>query len=688
VWRGQNTPPEAEMMWQVQQDRDLVRDFEFGWNWAGIFRSIGNELGMRRIHVSDSRLNTNNNNMNAAILDHFQHMLTRDRVDNMQLIPSVRGIGQGEGAWLPDQNGRPPAQDVGALGEERTATNPSETVAMEFAPWLEPIGRTGHFVLLEDDVSGSVFGWMTRRRGAVTNTNGTYRMRYDRRAAGQVAGDNPVLDEAAPDGELRRWEPANTPYRNVYFNNQNTRIMEVAVTLRRTEDDPATGTPDDPVLTIELPYAMGTDQLGQLRIVFSDLPELPLAWRHFTDLNQLALARVSRTADAPPNTTQFVITRRMLPAMADPEREVTLIARFVCDDRVGSPNPLIRDQMGRLPEANEIGRIGIRVTHNDDPVNGLGVELRNIRLQTPEAGRLFTGQHDERVQRNANTFLADLRQLDMTISGRTAQDAPTMRVWMFYGRDEGPKCYWKSYRYLNTLLDGRLMTEAGVEDPEEFRHCVRSRVVWQGAAVATHPHTASYAHGRGYNRDVQAAQGATTEQQHDIQRTYANVRYGMADMSPVVSGTTTTFRDDPDTYLEWDLRTMVNFQKLPSPLPLPEQGQFSAANVLRLDTRDNTRGVLADLEQRLILDYAQMPGLLFGPEPWLGQVWLNYHMQVQGGNRVPFAWFDNNRPRTLGEARTAMWLPIILGAKGLMLYRGFTSREGTGEAFARTRQIL
>lgn len=681
AWLDATNTVESTMMWQGP----LMQDFEFGWNWAGIFGRIGNHLGMRRIHCADHRYNPeivgvdNNNDLFSAELKEMQYILKRDGVDNMQLIPCVRGVGQAEITWVKNASGNGPS--TGELGEEQSGSNPSETVAMEFAPWLIPIGTTGHFELRSDDNSGAVFGWKTRNRGTVSNDNGTYRMKYDRLAAGQTASTDAILDNATPDGELRRWEPANSPYAKSCFNNQNTRIMEVAVTLRRTEADPAGSGPDDPVLTIELPYALGKDALGSAKIVFKKVPNVPVVWERFDNVSGVRMAVVNKLLVAPQNPTQFVITRQMLPALTDPEREVTLIARFLCDGTALNNKPL-RDQMGRTASDDEIGRIGIRVFHNDDPATGLGIELRNIRLQTPEAGKLFTGQHDERVQRNANLFLTHLRTMDMAISGRAASAPPNMRVWMFYGRDEGPKCYWKSYRYLNTLLDRRLMTEAGVEDPDEFRHCVRPRVFWQGAAPGASPSSASYASGHGWNDQynqtvIEGPNNFTTK------NSYAGIRFGMSNMAPVMNGTLVTYRDDPDTYLDFDRRTQApDWSKLPTALPLPET---DIDKCLLLTDRQPTNGVLSDLEHCMLLDYAPMRGLLFGAEPWLGQVWLNYHMQVTGGSdrtKGPIkATFSNNRPRTIGEARTALWLPVLLGAKGLMLYRNHTSREGSGQPF-------
>jgi hypothetical protein len=92
----------------------------------------------------------------------------------------------------------------------------------------------------------------------------------------------------------------------------------------------------------------------------------------------------------------------------------------------------------------------------------------------------------------------------------------------------------------------------------------------------------------------------------------------------------------------------------------------------------------------LLLDYTKNQQMLFGTTPWLSQVWLNYHMQVRRLDSLDtnFAWFLNNRPRTLGETRTALWLPLILGAKGLMFYRGTTSREGSGEPFHATPSLF
>ena len=661
----------GQMMYTFQTVNGVPRvidDFEIGWNWTTVPWRANTVLGARRLHCGDYRTNTNTFTQPRNLAE-MQHFLERDAIPNMQLIPCVRGVGQ--------------SNEVGSNNREIANTNPSEAVAMEFAPWLVPdTTRSGRFVTRSNDSSGATFGWLNRHRGTVVESNGTFHMRYVRRAGGAPADSTPILSRATPDNELRRWEPDNEPY-GMYtdYDTQNTRKMQLAVTLRRIEDDAVGSSSSDTILRIELPYAMAKDTLADKRIRFDVVPPDNPIWIDEYDLHNNLLARVSDVDNngvSPfPDRTQFIIKRSMLPPLSDSIHEVTLIATFKCDEDTAH-NPLIRDELGRSADASEIGRLGVTVWHNDDSVHGLGIELRNIRLQTPVAGQLFLGNHDERVRNSANAFLEDLATIQASIQAtvqRTGAPQPSFKLWMFYGRDEGPKCYWKSYGYLNRLLQRRLMTEVNIEDADDFLHATKMSVLWQGASQTTNPEMATYSCFQGYDlADQQVANTASIAVRDSIKRAYAGVRYGMADMLPY-SG---RYYEDPDTFLEWNTRATINGILRPDPLPIPTS---RIDHVLQLGTKDLTRGVLAGLEQTLILDYVRNnKKMLFSSEPWLAQVWLNYHMQVQGTTK-PFATFRNNRPRSLGEARSSLWLPLVLGAKGLMLYRGTSSRTGDGAPF-------
>ncbi|MFN5378682.1 MAG: hypothetical protein ACK5BQ_07950, partial [Ignavibacteria bacterium] len=686
LWVRSDTLPGHEMMWKLEDSTlsnptPIITDFEIGWNWTTVPWNVGKQLATRRYHCNDYRLNAETT---LRDLSPMQTALQRDGLPNMQLVPCVKGIGQSESV-------RKLSDYATDLGEEREDTNPSETVAMEFAPWLYPVGSTEHFDLKDNDASGAVFGWRTHRRGQPVSTAGTYRMRYVRQNAGNPPITGPILEDATPNGELRAWTPWNSPYNKYRYRTQNTKIMELAVTLRRTEENPATGGPDDAVVTIMLPYALGTNNLGSMHIRFAEVPIVTSSIANLYDLHGRPFTREIRDTLAAIDATKFTITRRMLPAMSD-SSEVTLIAKFYCDDSTNH-NPKIRDEDGKTADSTEIGKMGITVWHNDDPATGLGVEIRNMRLQTPEAGRLLTGQHDERIQRSANRFLEDLKAIQDTLPNflPSTRVPPSFKVWMFYGRDEGPKCYWKSYRYINKLLGGRLMTEVNVEDAKEFLHCTQFKVLWQGATPTATPHIATYSYQKGFNDTLQAPpeDSITPGWLRDarVRRGYANIRYCLGNMMQSPNGSVTEYHDDPDTFQEWRGDTTINGTPTRPALPVPEA---LVDHVLQLTPRDESRGVLTNLEQMLLLDYKANKKMLFGSTPWLAQVWLNYHMQVRGlgGGDSNFAWFLNNRPRTIGETRTALWLPLILGAKGLMLYRGTTSREGSAAPFDSTPALF
>jgi hypothetical protein len=685
LWLQQGPPQSAAMMWplpnsSVSNPTPIIQDFEFGWNWTAMPWNAGALMGIRRFHCGDLREKTDSS---VRMLDLMKAALMRDGIPNMQLVPCVKGIGQAEG------NRRRPRYST-ELDKEQEGTNPSEAVAIEFAPWLEYVDTIKRFAQLTDDSSGAVFGWRTRRRGGVTSANGIYRMRYSRRTSGD-SSTTPILEDVLPDGELRAWTPWNSPYTLDIYDRQNTSYMELAVTLRRVEDNHPDSSPEDEILTIELPYALGEDTTLNRRIRFDSVSTQAPAFLDYVDLQGRLLARIDTNIVAVTttmNSQRFIIKRGMLPV--GDTSDLTLIAHFKCKGDTINNNPQLRDESSKTADNTEIGKLGITVWHNDDPETGLGIELRSIRLQTPEAGRLFTGQHDERIQRSANRFLEDLKTMQDSIQASVSGPRidPSFKVWMFYGRDEGPKCYWKSYRYINTLLDYRLITEVNIEDAKDFLHATKFKVLWQGAAPTTNPQNATYSYERGYNTYL-VSNSVTNHKKinEGTVRSFAGIRYGLGDMRSYVSSGTTVYRDDPDTYLDWRTAPTVGGIQIPAALPLSSSETDS---VLKLLPRDLTRGVLSDLEQTLILDYQGNREMLFGGVPWLGHAWLNYHMQVRKNDNVDtnFAWFLNNRPRTLGETRTALWLPLILGAKGLMFYRGTTSREGSGEPFHATPSLF
>ncbi|MFN5875066.1 MAG: hypothetical protein ACK45E_02185, partial [Ignavibacteria bacterium] len=119
----------------------IITDFEIGWNWTTVPWNVGKQLATRRYHCNDYRLNAETT---LRDLSPMQTALHRDGLPNMQLVPCVKGIGQSESV-------RKLSDYATDLGEEREDTNPSETVAMEFAPWLYPVGSTEHFDLKDND---------------------------------------------------------------------------------------------------------------------------------------------------------------------------------------------------------------------------------------------------------------------------------------------------------------------------------------------------------------------------------------------------------------------------------------------------------------------------------------------------------------------------------------------------------
>ncbi|MBK7576334.1 MAG: T9SS type A sorting domain-containing protein [Ignavibacteria bacterium] len=688
-------------------------DFSFGWNWVASFRALGQRFQARRWHVSDY-FDPNAANPPAA-LDNMQRVFTDTYFPGIQFVSVVRGM-----------------SDATAHGQPLT-TNPSEAPAIEFAPWLNFNTATNDVDLEATDATGSVFGFTDHFRGTRTGNGDAapYAWRLIRDSAQHTMPDL-VLDRPTQDSMMRTWWP-NRNQIGIDNSALNTFILRVAVTLRRTEADPAGSTANDVILRVRLPYAIGTntiptDTANRTRYIeFNRLPPNVAPPMHNAGTYTVGGAtvpsgRLAETNGETPiplanHVTEFLIRRNMLPQLNDQDGEVvTIWAEFRCDldttdGNLDGPrnNHRMRLASGKTAAADLISHLGIEVYHNQDDTTGLGVDIRSIRIETPHATRVLFGDFDNQIQESVNTYLDrvinrlntdELANNYVTPVGVNGN--PPVRIWRFYGRDEAELMHWLVFRRINIMLDTTLMTEVGTHFAVKQQHCLLQSTFWQGTGFNTSHNIAGYDFQRGYDRGGAAPpqnQGESNvdyearvtdwtarniHQRAALKFGMVNLRYpqpanqwvnGLAD----VPNNVWKYQDDPETFLEFRPKDTAA-----KSLPV---GVDSLPMLLENNLNQNG-GIQGSLEAMLRLAFMKEPSMLFGQNfarpgryiPWISNVWPQMYLRALAGqtsDQPDFHWasYLNNRAKSGPEMRLSYWMPLVLGAKGLMVYKGLAGTE-------------
>ncbi|MBK7186662.1 MAG: hypothetical protein IPH85_12225 [Ignavibacteria bacterium] len=457
--------------------------------------------------------------------------------------------------------------------------------------------------------------------------------------------------------------------------------MILAVKLRKVEPDPVGADPEDVILKLRIPLTLGDNSVRDA--VFFRLPSnsLPIV-ETFSILGESVGLYSQLTPTNPANTLDFIeIRRKHLPNNGD---EVTIWAPVHFDyaeftdnsapNRNAADNnprimPLSRldnvppEHLHDLPE-NRVVSYDIVADYETNPTHSTAIEISSICFVTENTWKLLLGQFDQQIQESANEFIEDVAELNTdqapVLDGRPYYDSPVetfsdrATILRFYGLDEILPMHWLSFRVMNKKLDGKLTTETGLHDDYDLMKFVTEiDLPWQGSGFTTHNQISSYMFEHGWES---LSQNPVLEED---QKLFAGLRAGTDDWYyPAVQ-----LFDDPDTYLG-----SRDHEYFSQPLPIPVD--FIASYITSYPG-----GILASYEFNINKSLRCNPFLLFGEEPWLGQVWLQSYARVEGGANPSVAYY-NQRPRSMSEARLSLWLPLILGAKGLMLYKGVTGLEG------------
>lgn len=638
------------------------RDCAIGWNWLSASAELSTRYHQRLFHCT--RFYTQ------------QAEFNRTFVERQRLIPSV---------YL--NNGRTDPVPI-RLTPNAVLTDHNipwyldmyESGAMEYQPWLKydaNLGRTDAADIPSNDGAGGVFCFSSQtssqfvgQRVADAGSPTIYRLHL---ATTDANATVPVLSGVWPNDGFKRWDPLRNETTEAQMTDlngvstdvhndaigvcqhnayQNTSRLYLSVTLRRTDDDVVGADPNEVVLRLRIPYwyfGEAVPGTSPKLIVFDSVP-------HPTEVRSVLVYGsahpLQQVPQSPPGdvVTEIAITRRMLPALNSANREVTFSGYFICD-LLPDQNPASHIHRQRRfntikgASTNLISRMSIDVIYEGH----IGIDIRNVRLETPEARRLLWGEFDNRIQSSVNIALDELDAAHIGMPGATPADADRARIWRFYGRDEILPMHWRTFRHMQHLLHGNLTTEWNVYWQELASHCLELREWWQGQAAmpVPGPFTPSTVFNRGYN-----AKPASV----GIMQDYAEIKCGM---------------DEPEMFNDPDLK--IANTSTPPTLPVTDP-----VGTIYQATYAQHHGYTAAFETLLWTWYAKQPKIMFGTSTtWMANPWL--FLEIFAFGQRPTATAPQvappnlsfgNQPRTNGMVRHALTWPLVLGARRLAIYEG------------------
>ncbi len=561
------------------------------------------------------------------------------RVAGQLLVASISGVSEAA-----------PYKDT--LSERTRYRMPSESIAMEWQPWLQKQADT--FALLPDDSTGGVWGFHQRDdSGTVVydTADGCYRYRLE---TSKFTGQTLVLSDVECSDGFTRWETEAHPH-------FTTDTLYLAITLQRNDASPDTPENlDNPVLRLRVPkwwkwQCSPDSSLSKFRALPDTTGAIETVYSTFDGSYRGQRINADTTSTGP---TEMVITRRMIPPINSSDKNITVYGMLVFDLKVDTnhipadDNPDIwrNPRFVRNQRDNDnrtcIGRVSVDVTFCDE----LGVDIKWVRLESGSGRELFWGGFDKQICDSVAGFMARLRQYN---HDSVAVPGEQPRLWRVYGRDEISPMHWKAFRYINRLLHDRVTTEWYVPDMSKARHCLRLKEYWSGETVALINNAPSPLIRHGVlNNNTNL----------DSLYLYAGFKKGRDD-----------WRDFETRLEHWSKScgNVTNRNYSNKPLPLPNDS-------IDFYCDSYETGVLGYVEQALKIGYANHPQLLFDTtitrydNVWEYSSFRGLRKNVGDSLVLRLDKTTNARVKSAEEIRLQNWLPLILGSKGLFHYHGQT----------------
>ncbi len=511
------------------------------------------------------------------------------------------------------------------------------------------------------DRSGGAFGFLERNHGAREwlSQAGRYTFALRRPGGGPITWINKVLAQPWPNDELFNNDDGGLADDPDY----NGSRMYVSINLRRLDGDADAQNPNEPILRLRLPYQLA-DGSSPLNGVISFL-EGPTDNSNFHEINFNNRFRGMYKDLAPMSGTEIIITSNMLPKVngtVDSRRDITISAYFELNS---ASNKLLQKEPFFDPTLNRIHKLDIEV----DYMPNVDIGINWIRFETPHAQRLFRGEYDALIEEEIEK---DLTLVDAYVESDSEHDVQISR---FYGIDEPTRSLWWAQRYFNKLVDGRAASELSTSvttsgsDLDDtriyyplYQHMVEARENWgEGDFRLSQINAAPYILNGKYGG------GGPEFMEFSGDFSYRGYRpAGQAVDDP----------DDPEFQTHHETYAFFDDDNNPGTnnwhLPPIDSDEIYKGLV-------NTwpKSFQLAVESRIFYAYHRGGEFLFNHDadwwinPWAHSEWLLPHPDpLLYPPPVYPKLAINHRPKTGEELRLFLWLPVILGAKGIMHYKG------------------
>ncbi|MBN8573321.1 MAG: hypothetical protein J0M05_05365, partial [Candidatus Kapabacteria bacterium] len=506
------------------------------------------------------------------------------------------------------------------------------SVAHRWSPGIAPPsgtvnGSDWNFSPPADDTNGLVYGFWHREGGTVM-PNYSYKLMADS-AIGY--GNNGRLVLSQPVNNL--WKNGGIPFysgtdvsthKDVIA--RNGRHWYFSITLNRSDafynDSTAA---DDTVLTIKIPvrfdYVLKRPPLPDTIIKRSQSLQFDSILQVGTQTANIQYhsrggfmdTRLVYGADS-----ILTIRRSMLPKFSDTSL-ITLSGYFLCslpypvDSVPGHPNP----SFSFPNEKGKIDSLNVEIYYHGK----CNITIRDCMIGTQMSRWVFRGERD--------TIIAGLMTAhDIRPFFSLRDSCPDLRFWRFYGLDETTYPHWLYHRYLSKLFERNFTTEG--PSHYTYRHIVPQKDYWHGALPILTQLAKPYL-GRFFDGTINV-------------NSYNVHGYRGGIYEPI-----------HNTYYKH------NYDK-----------RSGGYHVNAIGAASNTYSML-DVLEHCAIEFSHNKKLFYSGSPILWNVHVMQEWRVSKDTAPhpdrPSLRLSNRPPLTAEDYRSAVWMPIMYGAKGLMYDR-------------------
>lgn len=616
--------------------------FLLGWHWC-YGRTISQALQMNQMHTNITISDTNFQLTGYDIGDTL--------ADNMDVVINVPTIS----SWGWDANWH--------------KFSPTMGISMQWEPALL-IDNPPEFQTIEGDTTKPIFGFKT-----ISGDRNGSRLYLDQ----SIPNNTMVLSDNWPDNEFHYpIKPLTTPDNDsidinalpnpsigVSKRDFNGTDLYFTLNLRRESADTVRNV--DNVLKIQLKYFTIGGDSGYVR--FENLP-----YSHKDSISILPKNRgkVRKIDNTPHGTTEFNITKSMLPIQSDSGRmDITISAKMIFDGSFDFPdNHNLQFWSGSNDaDPQHIKRLKMEITYVD---NSLPISIDWIRIESKVAQDLFRGYYDSAIVRNVQKTFEFFDQPRFRQHG--------IRPFRFYVIDEHLPVHWGTHRYINKLI-GNIGVVESVTSPYPLQkmYYLGLEEFWSSFGfvnVSLNP--VPYVK-YGYNwdaRDWDARQGLPQDSialssfgfQGGYRGNYFDREYYVDEEGTILPRDAEHIYEGFD-YLHSDYETRLDPTLFSQMTDTAQYNEIMKKSIV----------LQKYIENRLVIS-ANDPinqKFLFQGKPWWAQMWIGNDLRsnivddedtAYVGNTTVLTIGENgcNRPFTGEEIAMQLWEPLILGAKGLI----------------------